>query len=87
MRFYSGRSLTRTLETFAFEGIEVGSERGMLIARARKAQLVQLSYFLARRTRVASMRSEALSSDAGSRKYAALNARTAPSASPRTVSR
>jgi len=40
VRFYSRRSLTRTLETFAFEDIEVGSRRGMLVARARKARLV-----------------------------------------------
>ena len=39
VRFYSRRSLTRTLETFAFEGVEVSSERGMLVARARKARL------------------------------------------------
>ena len=39
MRFYSRRSLTRMLETFAFEGVEVSSERGMLVARARKARL------------------------------------------------
>ena len=36
---HSRRSLTRTLETFAFEAVEVGSERGMLVARARKARL------------------------------------------------
>ena len=40
MRFYSRRSLTRTLETFAFEDVEVSSQRGMLVARARKARLV-----------------------------------------------
>ena len=28
VRFYSRRSLTRTLETFAFEGVEVSSQRG-----------------------------------------------------------
>src|SRR3954447_5820687 len=39
VRFYSRRSLTRTLETFAFEAVEVRSERGMLVARARKARL------------------------------------------------
>jgi SAM-dependent methyltransferase len=40
VRFYSRRSLTRTLETFAFEAVEVHSKRGMLVARARKARLV-----------------------------------------------
>ena len=40
VRFYSRRSLTRTLETFAFEDVEVSSQRGMLVARARKARLV-----------------------------------------------
>src|SRR4051794_1672023 len=39
VRFYSRRSLTRTLETFAFEAVEVRSQRGMLVARARKARL------------------------------------------------
>ena len=39
VRFYSRRSLTRTLETFAFEDVEVSSQRGMLVARARKARL------------------------------------------------
>jgi SAM-dependent methyltransferase len=39
VRFYSRRSLTRTLETFAFEAVEVSSKRGMLVARARKARL------------------------------------------------
>ena len=39
VRFYSRRSLTRTLETFAFEDVEVSSQRGMLVGRARKARL------------------------------------------------
>jgi len=39
VRFYSRRSMTRTLETFAFEDIDVSSQRGMLVARARKARL------------------------------------------------
>src|SRR3954469_1972272 len=39
VRFYSRRSLTRTLETFAFEDVDVSSQRGMLVARARKARL------------------------------------------------
>jgi ubiquinone/menaquinone biosynthesis C-methylase UbiE len=39
VRFYSRRSLTRTLATFAFEAVEVSSQRGMLLARARKARL------------------------------------------------
>jgi SAM-dependent methyltransferase len=39
VRFYSRRSLSRTLETFAFEALEVSTERGMLVARARKARL------------------------------------------------
>jgi ubiquinone/menaquinone biosynthesis C-methylase UbiE len=40
VRFYTRRSLTRTLETFAFEDVQVRSQRGMLVARARKARLV-----------------------------------------------
>jgi SAM-dependent methyltransferase len=40
VRFYSRRSLARTLETFAFEGVEVRARRGMLVARGRKASLV-----------------------------------------------
>ena len=40
VRFYSRRSLARTLETFAFEEVEVSSQRGMLVARGRKARLV-----------------------------------------------
>jgi ubiquinone/menaquinone biosynthesis C-methylase UbiE len=39
VRFYSRRSLARTLEAFAFEAVEVQSKRGMLVARARKARL------------------------------------------------
>ena len=39
VRFYSRRSLAGTLETFAFEDVEVSSKRGMLVARARKARL------------------------------------------------
>jgi SAM-dependent methyltransferase len=40
LRFYSRRSLTRTLETFAFEDVHVRGQRAMLVARARKARLV-----------------------------------------------
>ena len=40
VRFYTRRSLTRTLETFAFEDVQVRAQRGMLVARARKARLV-----------------------------------------------
>ena len=40
VRFDSRRSLTRVLETFAFEDLEVRARRGMLVARARKARLI-----------------------------------------------
>jgi SAM-dependent methyltransferase len=40
VRFYSRRSLARVLEAFAFEDVEVGGRRGMLIGRAHKARLV-----------------------------------------------
>ncbi len=40
VRFYSRRSLARVLEAFAFEEVEVRAQRGMLVARARKARLV-----------------------------------------------
>ena len=40
VRFYSRRSLTRVLETFAFEDVHVSGRREMLVARARKARLV-----------------------------------------------
>ena len=40
VRFYSRRSLTRVLETFAFEAVQVRARRGMLVARARKARLI-----------------------------------------------
>ena len=40
VRFYSRRSLTRVLHTFAFEDVEARARRGMLVARARKARLV-----------------------------------------------
>ncbi len=40
VRFYTRRSLTRTLETFALEDVQVSGRRGMLVARARKARLV-----------------------------------------------
>ena len=40
VRFYSRRSLTRVLRTFAFEDVEARARRGMLVARARKARLV-----------------------------------------------
>ena len=40
VRFYTSRSLTRVLETFAFEDVAVRARRGMLVARARKAPLV-----------------------------------------------
>jgi SAM-dependent methyltransferase len=43
LRFYTRRSLTRVLETFAFEDVRVdptGPGREMLVARARKARLV-----------------------------------------------
>ena len=40
VRFYTSRSLARVLDTFAFEAVEVRGERGMLVARGRKARLV-----------------------------------------------
>ena len=40
VRFYTSRSLARVLDTFAFEDVEVRGERGMLVARGRKARLV-----------------------------------------------
>jgi len=40
VRFYSRRSLTRVLETFAFEEVRVSGRRDLLVARARKARLV-----------------------------------------------
>jgi SAM-dependent methyltransferase len=43
VRFYTTRSLTRVLETFAFEAVAVEAERGMLVARGRKASLVSTS--------------------------------------------
>jgi SAM-dependent methyltransferase len=40
VRFYTRHSLARVLDSFAFEDIQVSPQRGMLIARARKARLV-----------------------------------------------
>ncbi len=40
VRCYTRRSLGRVLDTFAFEDVEVRSQRGMLVGRARKARLV-----------------------------------------------
>ena len=40
VRFYTRRSLSRVLETFAFEDVRVQAQRGTLVARARKARVV-----------------------------------------------